>query len=39
MLIEGSVGAVAVEVLDELPQHRREVAWSGDQQVVEAFAA
>jgi hypothetical protein len=26
-------------VLDELMQHRREVAPSGDQQVVEAFAA
>jgi hypothetical protein len=26
-------------VLDELAQHYREVAWAGDQQVIEAFAA
>ena len=26
-------------MLDELLQHRGEVAWSGDQEVVEAFAA
>ena len=31
--------AVGVVVLDELAQHYREVARSGDQQVVEAFAA
>jgi len=33
------VWAVGVEVLDVLAQHEVEVAWSGDQQVVEAFAA
>ena len=31
--------AVGVVVLDVLPQHYREVARSGDQEVVEAFAA
>ena len=31
--------AVGVVVLDELAQHYREVAPSGDQQVIEAFAA
>ena len=31
--------AVGVEVLDILAQHDLEVAWSGDQQVVEAFPA
>jgi hypothetical protein len=39
VLIERSVGAVGVVVLDELVQHRREVAGPGDQEVVEAFAA
>ena len=36
-LIQGSVGSVGVEVLDILPQDDVEVAWSGDQDVVEAF--
>ena len=39
MLIKGSVWTVRVVVLDELLQHLPEVAGSGDQQVVEAFAA
>ena len=26
-------------MVDVLPQNQREVAWSGDQEVVEAFAA
>src|SRR4051794_36797842 len=30
---------MSVVVLDVLLQHDRQVAWSGDQQVVEAFAA
>jgi hypothetical protein len=30
---------VGVEVLDILAQHDLEVAWSGDQEVVEAFPA
>ena len=38
-LIERSVRAVGVVVLDELAKHYREVASSGDQQVVEAFPA
>jgi hypothetical protein len=37
--MQRSVWAVGVVVLDELGQHLRQVAWSGDQQVVEAFAA
>ena len=36
-LIQGSVRSLGVEVLDILPQDDREVAWSGDQDVVEAF--
>ena len=39
LLIERSVGAVRVVVLDVLPKHCREVARSTDQEVVEAFAA
>ena len=39
LLIERSVRAVAVVVLDVFLQHQREVASSGDQEVVEAFAA
>jgi hypothetical protein len=39
VLIERSVGSVRVVVRDVLLQHYREVAWSGDQEVVEAFAA
>jgi hypothetical protein len=31
--------AMTVVVLDVLLQHQREVAWSGDQLVIEAFAA
>ena len=31
--------AVGVVVLEVLLQHQPEVAWSGDQEVVEAFAA
>ena len=38
-LIEGSVRPVGVEVLDVLAQHDVEVAWSDDQEVVEAFSA
>jgi hypothetical protein len=38
-LIQGSVRAVGVEVLDILAQDDVEVAWSGDQEVVEAFPA
>jgi hypothetical protein len=34
-----SVWTVGVVVLEVLLQHYREVAWSGDQEVVEAFAA
>src|SRR5215207_6657239 len=39
LLLRRSVRTVGVVVLDELTQHRREVAPSGDQQVVEALAA
>src|SRR5215212_3939998 len=39
LLMQRSVWAVGVVVLDELVQHLRQVAWSGDQRVVEAFAA
>jgi hypothetical protein len=39
VLIERSVRAVGVVVLEVLVQHGREVARSGDQEVVEAFAA
>ena len=39
VLLQRSVRTVGVVVLDELAQHRREVALSGDQHVVEAFAA
>jgi hypothetical protein len=38
MLAERSVRAVRVVVLDVLPKHYREVARSGDQKVIEAFA-
>ena len=38
-LVQGSVRAVGVEVLDVLAQNDVEVAWSGDQKVVEAFPA
>jgi len=34
--MQGSVGSVGVEVLDVLAQDDVEVAWSGDQKVVEA---
>jgi hypothetical protein len=37
--MERSVRAVGVVVLDVFLQHRREVAWSGDEGAVEAFAA
>ena len=36
-LIQGSVRSVGVEVLDVFAQHEVEVAWSGDQEMVEAF--
>jgi hypothetical protein len=39
MLVECSVWAVRVVVLDELLQHLLEMAGSGDQEVIEAFAA
>ena len=39
MLIKRSVCAVGVVVLDEFLQDHGEVARSGDQEVVEAFAA
>ena len=39
VLMERAVRAVRVVVLEVLVQHRREVALSGDQEVVEAFAA
>ena len=39
LLMQRPVRAMSVVVLDVLLQHQREVAWSGDQQVVEAFAA
>jgi hypothetical protein len=39
MLITRSVWAVGVVVLDVFLQHCREVAWSGDEEVVEAFPA
>jgi hypothetical protein len=39
LLIEGSVRSVSVVVLDELGQDLVEVSWSGDEDVVEAFAA
>ncbi len=38
-LVQGSVRAVGVEVLEILTQDDVEVAWSGDQEVVEAFPA
>src|SRR3954463_2136148 len=38
-LVQGSVRAVGVEVLHILAQDDVEVAWSGDQEVVEAFPA
>jgi hypothetical protein len=37
--MQRAVRAVGVVVLDVLVQHRGEVAWSGDQEVVEAFPA
>ena len=39
LLMERSVRTVGVVVLDVLAQHRREVARSGDQEMVEAFTA
>jgi hypothetical protein len=39
LLMQRPVRALSVVVLDVLRQHDRQVAWSGDQQVVEAFAA
>jgi hypothetical protein len=39
LLIKRSVRAVGVAVLEVLLQHGREVARSGDQEVVEALAA
>jgi hypothetical protein len=38
-LIEGSVRSVRVEVPDVRPHNDVEVAWTGDQEVVEAFPA
>jgi len=38
-LVQRSVRAVGVEVLDILAQDDVEVAWSGDQDVIEAFPA
>jgi hypothetical protein len=38
-LVQGSVWAVGVEVLHILAQHDVEVAWSGDQDVIEALPA
>jgi hypothetical protein len=37
--MQRSVRAIRVVVLDVLVQHDRQVAWSGDQHMVEAFAA
>ena len=37
--MQRSVRPVPVVMLDVLAQHCGEVAWSGDQEVVEAFAA
>ena len=39
VLMERSVRTVGVVMLDVLAQHRREVARSGDQEMVEAFTA
>jgi hypothetical protein len=39
VLIERSMWAVGVVVLDELVQHQRQVAWPGDQHAGEPFAA
>src|SRR6185437_15520418 len=39
VLTERSVRAVGVVVLEVLLQYYGEVTWSGDQEVVEAFAA
>ena len=39
VLMQRAVGTVGVVVLDVLVQHRGDVAWSGDQAVVEAFPA
>ena len=38
-LIQGSVRPVGLEVLEILAQNDIEVAWPGDQEVVEAFPA
>jgi hypothetical protein len=38
-LMQRSVGSVRVVVLYIFAQHEVEVAWSGDQEMVEAFAA
>jgi hypothetical protein len=39
LLMQRPVRAMSVVVLDVLLQHDRQVAWSGDQHVVQAFAA
>ena len=39
LLIQRAVRPMSVVVLDVLLQHDGQVAWSGDQHVVEAFAA
>jgi hypothetical protein len=39
LLMERSVQTVGVVMLDVLAQHRREVARSGDQEMIEAFGA
>ena len=39
LLMERSVRTVGVVMLDVLAQHRREVARSGDQEMIEAFTA
>lgn len=39
VLIQRSVGSVGVVVREVVLQDGGEVAWSGDQEVVEAFAA
>jgi hypothetical protein len=38
-LVQGSVRSVRVEMLHILAQYAVEMAWSGDQEVVEAFPA
>ena len=39
VLTQRSVRPVCVVMVDVLPQDQREVAWSGDQEMVKAFAA